>query len=114
MIGAAMMLTGAWQGEGVFNIEQLDPDPFMDMLKPGEGSIGTAGGRCKELAGAVVKPMANIARGAIPMLGSVARTAVSAKASAWSKSSLSRRQRASHLQANVSRSILIRAVLAKL
>ncbi len=32
MIGAAMMLTGAWRGEGVFNIEQLDPDPFMDML----------------------------------------------------------------------------------
>jgi saccharopine dehydrogenase (NAD+, L-lysine-forming) len=32
MIGAALMLTGAWQGEGVFNIEQLDPDPFMDML----------------------------------------------------------------------------------
>ena len=32
MIGAAMMLTGAWRGEGVFNIEQMDPDPFMDML----------------------------------------------------------------------------------
>lgn len=32
MIGAAMMLTGAWKGEGVFNIEQFDPDPFMDML----------------------------------------------------------------------------------
>ncbi|MGE3692748.1 MAG: saccharopine dehydrogenase family protein [Novosphingobium sp.] len=32
MIGAALMLTGSWQGEGVFNIEQLDPDPFMDML----------------------------------------------------------------------------------
>ena len=32
MIGAAMMLTGAWTGEGVFNMEQLDPDPFMDML----------------------------------------------------------------------------------
>lgn len=32
MIGAAMMLTGQWQGEGVFNIEQFDPDPFMDML----------------------------------------------------------------------------------
>ncbi len=32
MIGAAMMLTGAWAGEGVFNIEQFDPDPFMDML----------------------------------------------------------------------------------
>jgi saccharopine dehydrogenase (NAD+, L-lysine-forming) len=32
MIGAAMMLTGAWTGAGVFNIEQFDPDPFMDML----------------------------------------------------------------------------------
>ncbi len=32
MIGAALMVTGTWQGEGVFNIEQLDPDPFMDML----------------------------------------------------------------------------------
>ena len=32
MIGAALMLTGAWKGEGVFNIEQFDPDPFMDML----------------------------------------------------------------------------------
>lgn len=32
MIGAALMLTGAWKGEGVFNIEQLDPDPFMAML----------------------------------------------------------------------------------
>jgi saccharopine dehydrogenase (NAD+, L-lysine-forming) len=32
MIGAAMMLTGAWTGEGVFNMEQFDPDPFMAML----------------------------------------------------------------------------------
>ncbi|MCB2078162.1 MAG: saccharopine dehydrogenase family protein [Novosphingobium sp.] len=32
MIGAAMMLTGKWTGEGVFNMEQMDPDPFMDML----------------------------------------------------------------------------------
>jgi saccharopine dehydrogenase (NAD+, L-lysine forming) len=32
MIGAAMMLTGAWVGEGVFNMEQFDPDPYMDML----------------------------------------------------------------------------------
>ena len=32
MIGAAMMLTGAWQGEGVFNMEQFDPDPYMEML----------------------------------------------------------------------------------
>ena len=32
MIGAMMVLTGVWQGEGVYNIEQLDPDPFMDAL----------------------------------------------------------------------------------
>lgn len=32
MIGAAMLLTGAWTGEGVFNMEQFDPDPYMDML----------------------------------------------------------------------------------
>jgi saccharopine dehydrogenase (NAD+, L-lysine-forming) len=32
MIGAALMLQGIWQGRGVYNIEQLDPDPFMNML----------------------------------------------------------------------------------
>jgi saccharopine dehydrogenase (NAD+, L-lysine-forming) len=32
MIGAAMMLQGHWRGEGVFNMEQFDPDPFMAML----------------------------------------------------------------------------------
>jgi len=32
MIGAALILTGRWKGEGVFNMEQLDPDPFMAML----------------------------------------------------------------------------------
>jgi saccharopine dehydrogenase (NAD+, L-lysine-forming) len=32
MIGAKMMLTGKWAGAGVFNMEQLDPDPFMDAL----------------------------------------------------------------------------------
>ncbi len=32
MIGAKMMLAGHWRGQGVFNIEQLDPDPFMDAL----------------------------------------------------------------------------------
>jgi saccharopine dehydrogenase (NAD+, L-lysine-forming) len=32
MIGALMMLTGKWRGEGVFNMEQFDPDPFMDAL----------------------------------------------------------------------------------
>lgn len=32
MIGAAMIVTGQWKGDGVFNMEQFDPDPFMDML----------------------------------------------------------------------------------
>jgi len=32
MIGAMMVLTGVWQGAGVFNIEQLDPDNFMEAL----------------------------------------------------------------------------------
>jgi len=32
MIGAKMMLTGKWTGAGVFNMEQFDPDPFMDAL----------------------------------------------------------------------------------
>ena len=32
MIGAAMMVQGIWSGEGVFNMEEMDPDPFMDML----------------------------------------------------------------------------------
>jgi len=32
MIGAAMMVQGIWTGEGVFNMEQFDPDPYMDML----------------------------------------------------------------------------------
>src|SRR3990167_9005010 len=32
MIGAAMMVTGTWAGDGVFNMEQMDPDPFMAML----------------------------------------------------------------------------------
>ena len=32
MIGAAMMVQGVWNGAGVFNMEQFDPDPYMDML----------------------------------------------------------------------------------
>jgi len=32
MIGAKLMLTGKWRGKGVFNMEQLDPDPFMDAM----------------------------------------------------------------------------------
>ena len=32
MIGAMMMLTGAWKRAGVWNMEDFDPDPFMDAL----------------------------------------------------------------------------------
>jgi len=32
MIGAMMLLTGKWAGEGVFNVEEFDPDPFMEQL----------------------------------------------------------------------------------
>lgn len=32
MIGAKMMLEGKWMKPGVWNMEQLDPDPFMDDL----------------------------------------------------------------------------------
>ncbi|MDR0763981.1 MAG: saccharopine dehydrogenase family protein [Synergistaceae bacterium] len=32
MIGAALIMTGVWRGPGVFNIEEFDPDPFMDAL----------------------------------------------------------------------------------
>ncbi|WP_342536245.1 saccharopine dehydrogenase family protein [Sporosarcina sp. FSL K6-3508] len=32
MIGAMMMLTGKWKKPGVFNIEEFEPDPFMEAL----------------------------------------------------------------------------------
>lgn len=32
MIGAKLILEGRWQGTGVFNMEEFDPDPFMDEL----------------------------------------------------------------------------------
>jgi len=32
MIGAKLMLEGIWQGNGVFNMEEFDPDPFMEEL----------------------------------------------------------------------------------
>ena len=32
MIGAMMLLTGTWKKAGVYNIEEFDPDPFMDAL----------------------------------------------------------------------------------
>lgn len=32
MIGAMLVMDGTWKGPGVFNIEEFDPDPFMDAL----------------------------------------------------------------------------------
>ncbi len=32
MIGAKMMVEGKWMKPGVWNVEQMDPDPFMDDL----------------------------------------------------------------------------------
>ena len=32
MIGASMILSGKWHKAGVYNIEQFDPDPFMEAL----------------------------------------------------------------------------------
>jgi len=32
MIGAKLMIEGTWKGAGVFNIEQMDPDPFMENM----------------------------------------------------------------------------------
>ncbi len=32
MIGARLMLTGQWRGRGVFNVEEFDPDPFMERM----------------------------------------------------------------------------------
>ena len=32
MIGAMLMLQNKWMQPGVFNMEQLDPDPFMDAM----------------------------------------------------------------------------------
>ncbi len=32
MIGAKLMLEGKWQNKGVYNMEQFDPDPFMQEL----------------------------------------------------------------------------------
>ena len=31
-IGAALFMKGLWKKPGVWNVEQFDPDPFMDML----------------------------------------------------------------------------------
>jgi saccharopine dehydrogenase (NAD+, L-lysine-forming) len=35
MVGAKMLLTNQWRGRGVFNIEQFDPEPFLEGLAAG-------------------------------------------------------------------------------
>ena len=32
MIGAMLLMNGTWKGAGVYNIEEFDPDPFMEAL----------------------------------------------------------------------------------
>jgi saccharopine dehydrogenase (NAD+, L-lysine-forming) len=32
MVGAMMMITGKWNKPGVWNMEQMDPDPFLEEL----------------------------------------------------------------------------------
>ena len=48
MLGAAMMLTNKWRGQGVFNMEQFDPDPIM-------AEIGKWGLPWTELTGEAAK-----------------------------------------------------------
>jgi saccharopine dehydrogenase (NAD+, L-lysine-forming) len=32
MVGAKMFLTGQWSKPGVYNVEEFNPDPFMELL----------------------------------------------------------------------------------
>jgi saccharopine dehydrogenase (NAD+, L-lysine-forming) len=32
MIGAMLMLSNVWMKPGVYNVEEFDPDPFMEAL----------------------------------------------------------------------------------
>ena len=32
MIGAMLVMNGTWQKPGVYNMEEFDPDPFLDAL----------------------------------------------------------------------------------
>ena len=33
MIGAMMVLTGKWSGAGVYNVEEFNPDPFLEAME---------------------------------------------------------------------------------
>ena len=34
VVGARMVLEGKWKGKGVFNVEQLPSQPFLEALGP--------------------------------------------------------------------------------
>jgi saccharopine dehydrogenase (NAD+, L-lysine forming) len=50
VVGAIMMLTGKWRGAGVFNMEQFDPELFLEVLAPmGLPTVVVDGGEWPEL-----------------------------------------------------------------
>ncbi len=50
VVGAIMMLTGAWHQPGVWNMEQFDPEPFLEVLGPmGLPTVVVDGGEWPEL-----------------------------------------------------------------
>ncbi|MDD2735615.1 MAG: saccharopine dehydrogenase family protein [Desulfuromonadaceae bacterium] len=50
VVGAIMMLTDKWRGAGVFNMEQFDPELFLDVLGPmGLPTVVVDGGEWPEL-----------------------------------------------------------------
>ena len=50
VVGAIMMLTGKWHAPGVWNMEQFDPEPFLEVLGPmGLPTVVVDGGEWPEL-----------------------------------------------------------------
>ncbi len=50
VVGAIMMLTKQWHEPGVFNMEQFDPEPFLEVLGPmGLSTVVVDGGTWPEL-----------------------------------------------------------------
>jgi saccharopine dehydrogenase (NAD+, L-lysine-forming) len=50
VVGAIMMLTGRWHAPGVWNMEQFDPELFLEVLGPmGLGTVVVDGGEWPEL-----------------------------------------------------------------
>jgi saccharopine dehydrogenase (NAD+, L-lysine-forming) len=50
VVGAIMMLTGTWHAPGVWNMEQFDPELFLEVLGPmGLPTVVVDGGEWPEL-----------------------------------------------------------------